>query len=605
MPRRSPAKLRTLLLVVLVFGAVPAVAGVLHSTWRSRAEIHDDVAEETLEEASDTARALGGVLDEARRVLGRLAADPAVRNVDAAACAPLAVDILSMHPDLRNVGAIRSDGTLYCSGKSTQPVGARVDTAVLREVVAAPGLFLREFPAGALAPHPVLACLLPVRERNGDVTGVVFATLDLRSLADLTIGTRLPRGSTVTLVDETGRIVLRDPDRDNWMGHSIAGEPLWSLLREGDAGKSFEAADIDGTLRLFGTAAIRTGLGQPDGFLLIGVPQAGLADRPSSHLRLELAWLGGALVLLFGMAWYGTDAFVLRPVRSIAEAAQEIGAGRLDARSGASGRGAKELAHLGQAFDEMAEALQRSLGDTQSALGLLHDNQGRLSALSRALIASQEAERSQIARELHDEVGQALTAATLDLDALRQTERDEASSRRVQAALDVVKHALDQVRDLSLDLHPAMLDDLGLPAALQWYLTKHADRSGVETQMHAIGLERRLPPALEATCFRIAQEAITNALRHARARRITVTIERAGDEAHLRIRDDGVGFDTDDARRRARRGESLGMLGMEERASLLGGRVDIGAADGGGTEVRAVLPIVPEGSSDPKGERSA
>lgn len=215
----------------------------------------------------------------------------------------------------------------------------------------------------------------------------------------------------------------------------------------------------------------------------------------------------------------------------------------------------------------------------------------RAQLLSQRLLEAQEAERRRLARELHDEIGQILTAVKLNLQAVRGLARQPAALPPLDESLAVVDRALRQVRSLSLDLRPSLLDDLGLVAALRWYLDRQAQRAGFAAEFAADPADLRAAPNVETACFRVAQEALTNVVRHARARRVKVELGRHGAELHLAVRDDGSGFDVAAARRLATRGTSLGLLGMEERVLLMGGEVSIQSAPGHGTEIRARLPL--------------
>jgi two-component system sensor histidine kinase UhpB len=147
------------------------------------------------------------------------------------------------------------------------------------------------------------------------------------------------------------------------------------------------------------------------------------------------------------------------------------------------------------------------------------------------------------------------------------------------------------VHDISLNLRPSLLDDLGLEPALRWYTNRQAGLVGLKAEFVAAPLPRRLDPRLETECFRIAQEALTNVVRHAQAKSVKVTLKHRQDRLELRVRDDGVGFDVAAGRERAVRGSSLGLLSMEERAALLGGGLEIKSAPGHGTEIHAWLPL--------------
>jgi signal transduction histidine kinase len=215
----------------------------------------------------------------------------------------------------------------------------------------------------------------------------------------------------------------------------------------------------------------------------------------------------------------------------------------------------------------------------------------QLAALSRRLMDVQEAERRHLARELHDEIGQQMTAIRLSLLATQKC-TDVVRSRSIDRhrSLDIVDGLIQQVRDLSLDLRPPMLDDYGLAATLQWYCEEQAERAGIPVEADIDSYGPRLPPAIEVACFRIAQEALTNVIRHAKAKRVWVALRRHDGTVTLCIMDDGRGFDVADILGLATAGKSLGILSMKERAQLLGGTLTIDSLPGKGTWIHAVLP---------------
>jgi len=215
----------------------------------------------------------------------------------------------------------------------------------------------------------------------------------------------------------------------------------------------------------------------------------------------------------------------------------------------------------------------------------------RLQAVSRRLLEVQEAERRHLSRELHDEVGQALTAVKMNLQMLRRQSSPKQATGRLDESIGLVDRILHGVRQLSLDLRPSLLDDLGLAAALRWYVSAQAERSGIAANVVTEPMPDNLPIATTTTCFRIAQEAVTNALRHARATRITVTLRCEGEELEVSVGDNGVGFDVAAARSRAMQGASAGLLGLEERVQLAGGRSSIVSVPGWGTMLHAWLPL--------------
>jgi signal transduction histidine kinase len=219
------------------------------------------------------------------------------------------------------------------------------------------------------------------------------------------------------------------------------------------------------------------------------------------------------------------------------------------------------------------------------------DGSERTQSLPRELLNAQEQERRRIARELHDEVGQALTTVKIQLQAMTRRRAVSTESEPIEECIAIIERALAQVRDLSLDLRPAMLDDLGLVPAVRWFLDRVHRHAGLAVEFTAELSRAVLSPELETVCFRIIQEAVTNVMRHAQCQTVRITLEETPREILLVIRDDGVGFDLSGARARAEQGGSLGLLSMEDRASLAGGHLHIRSAPGGGCEVRADFPI--------------
>jgi len=256
---------------------------------------------------------------------------------------------------------------------------------------------------------------------------------------------------------------------------------------------------------------------------------------------------------------------------------------------GNSRAGFYNLSHAGrlQAFGHQAAlAFQNARLFEETRVNAAH-----LQVLSRRLLEVQEAEWRAIARELHDEVGQALTAAKLNLQSLQK--RPEASP--IQAGLidcaDIINQALQQVRSLSLDLHPAVLDDLGLLPAVRWFVDREAQRGEFKAKVRAQNLPARIPPEIELVGFRVVQEALNNISRHAHAKIVTVDFWQDGSDFHLLIRDDGIGFDKEATFQRVMKSDSLGLLSMQERIALIHGHFEINSAPGQGTEIHARIPL--------------
>lgn len=214
-----------------------------------------------------------------------------------------------------------------------------------------------------------------------------------------------------------------------------------------------------------------------------------------------------------------------------------------------------------------------------------------LRELSRRLIQVQEEERSRLARDLHDEVGQLLTALKIDLQDIQHGQAGETPFDSLTDSLVLVDHLLTQVRTLALDLRPSLLDDLGLVPALRWYANRQATRNGWILSLSVEEMTGRVPAPIEVACFRVVQEALTNVAKYARAKTINLTLRRQDEEVMLILQDDGVGFDVQAARQRAQGGKSIGLLGMEERVRLAGGNLVIVSEAGKGTRLQLCFSL--------------
>lgn len=210
-----------------------------------------------------------------------------------------------------------------------------------------------------------------------------------------------------------------------------------------------------------------------------------------------------------------------------------------------------------------------------------------LRSLSRRLVDIQEAERARIARELHDEAGQALSSLSIGLKLLaRNGVGSAASQQRTAELLRTVDGVMEELHRLAVDLRPAALDRLGLVAALRRHCQIVSDEHGLEVQLAAVGLQDRLPGEVETALYRIVQEALTNVVRHAAATRADVIIEQRNGTLVTLVEDDGCGFD----REAVWAEDHLGLLGIRERAEALGGALTVEAAPGHGTTLLVEIP---------------
>ena len=252
----------------------------------------------------------------------------------------------------------------------------------------------------------------------------------------------------------------------------------------------------------------------------------------------------------------------------------------------------QEISQRQQAQETLSRAHDELELRIQERTTALLDSNERLRELSHRLMNVQETERRQIAHDLHDEIGQSLTAMKLGLREANTALASGPTASLLADSLTILDQVIQQVRNLALDLRPSLLDELGLVPALKWYIKRQGERAGWETEYTAQLGENHLPPEVEIACFRIVQEALTNVARHAEATHVQVAVTKQGDQLLLVIEDNGQGFNVQRAKTRARTGVSIGLLGMEERARLVGGELTITSSPKTGTKLTASLPLV-------------
>jgi signal transduction histidine kinase/ligand-binding sensor domain-containing protein len=296
-------------------------------------------------------------------------------------------------------------------------------------------------------------------------------------------------------------------------------------------------------------------------FAARGRNAAGIWSPPTPDLRIEVVppfWLTG---------WFRVAAALT--VVSLAFLGHRVRLSAVERRN--------------RALEELHRQRERARQELSAA-------NERLRLLARRLEAAKEDERQRIARELHDELGPSLTAVIINLQLLARDGPAPAGAARIRDGIEIADRLVQRVRDLSLDLRPPLLDELGLPAALRGYLETQAERTGLRIPVVIGPGVEGMPREVEIHAFRVVQEAVTNAIRHAAPSQVSVGVERRGGDLLLEVGDDGRGFDVERTMASIS-GKALGLLGMHERVRSLGGDIRIESGPGRGTAVRARIPL--------------
>jgi signal transduction histidine kinase len=454
--------------------------------------------------------------------------------------------------------------------------------------------------------------LTAVQDAAGHTVGVLVGDIVSDPLGDLLLDLKrqAPGNGAACLLDKGGLVLMStEPQAALLSPHpDVTSGALRVPWGQNASGCYLVYRDAYGRQQMAGYSRLRTyGANQAGEWDLINLASY---DAIVAPVRQSFNWtLGILFVTLVGAVGLGIwlARRLANPVLKLTESAKTIAAGRYDALVAVTTR--DEIGALAEAFNLMAGTLQTEItkrAQAQESLRganekleqrmeertrQLRQANEQLHTLSRSLFQVQEDERRHLARELHDQMGQALTAAKINVQAAQHLQERDAIVRRLDDSVAILEQLLQQARQLALELRPPLLDDLGLVSASRSYLYQQAQRAGLRVEFFADQALERVDAGIETACFRVAQEALTNVVRHARAQTVIVELGRTPEVLHLVVRDDGIGFDVAMAQQRAQQGASLGLLGMRERVALVGGELDCNSTPGLGTEVHAFFPV--------------
>ena len=327
------------------------------------------------------------------------------------------------------------------------------------------------------------------------------------------------------------------------------------------------------------------------GLLLTDIPFTKVESALTADLRENLLWWIGTILVTIVVVNLAMSNIVIRRLQKLAQALVGFGQDQLGLRLPAEDP--DEIGQLSEAFNNMSQRIEDEVAENRALSRHLYIQSKQRGELLKHLITAQEDERKRVARELHDDLGQALGALALQTEALEQLiESDpEGAINQLDLTRDLITDTTDRMYELILALRPSTLDDLGLESALQSHAERFLSGSGIDFELKSVGLTNRLEPELETALYRIYQEALNNVRRHSDATKVSINISMSDGYLESEIRDDGRGFDvgTYDSIKDDHRG--WGLLGIKERVSQWGGEVEIVTEPGGGTLIQLRFPI--------------
>jgi signal transduction histidine kinase len=575
----------------LLLGVIAGVAGAGAISWIAVERYEAAKAEATKNNLHLTrliANQLERLIVGERYLLLALSQVPAIRNLDAAASSALLAEVKKELPPYGNFSMFTTSGEIFASAIPIQQSFAVSHRPWFQRALRTRGFSVGELQIGTLSHVPVMVVAHSILDDAGRVLAVLNSSLDLTFLDTIIEPNELPPGATLFVIDRKGTVLMHYPEPEKWVGRDMAEDAHAKMIFSRRQGMT-EVSDADGIERTYFFMPVD---GADDGiFISLGIPKstafAGIR-RQFVHGLFGLGLIGGIVVVL--LLWLA-EVSILRPVNSLVSTARRLAGGDLSARTGQP-YGEGELEQLRSTFDDMADALQQREAERKQAEEKLKASQVRIRQLAQRLEMAREEEHTHFADELHDELGQILSAIKIDLAVVAaECPREGRMKEIIGETQRLLSEGILGVHALCHELRPGALDDLGLKEALTGLVEDWKRRNQTECDFWADIDDEVLTDKIRTAAFRIVQEALNNVSSHARASKVEVNL--VADEQTLRfsVADNGCGMEPGTESKPT----SFGLLRIRERLEALSGELHIESSPGRGTRLEATIPLPPKG----------
>jgi signal transduction histidine kinase len=594
--RGSSLGLRGRLLILVALAMLPILGLTIYTVVETRQHAAQEVKRNALHLARLAAGNQKLHFGAARSLLEAIGQYPEVRAGDCAASKEIFSRLLKQYPFYSNIALLDVKGDVVCS---TVPMGEGPnyrDSPFFLRVMADKEFTFGDYIVSKVTKNAVLIFASPVLDPSGEVKRVAVATLNLGWINQYVQLPFLPSGSTLTVVDGKGVILLRRPGAGKWIGEALPLGHVTRIMARSESEGTAEGIGLDGRSMLYAFTALNPGGKSFGAMAFIGIPtDVAFADVAETTSRYAVM-LAVVFVLAFAAAWFGGGLPIVRRVGALADASRRLAQGELDARTGLS-HSDGELGVLARAFDDMAEALSTRIQDQKRIEEQLRTHGEQLQSLAAQLAVSEDWERRRIAVELHDSVGQLLSLLQIKLEQVKETVETGPAGNKEEVAgeldycVQLLVQAVGETRTLVSELSPPVLYELGFEKAVEWLTEQFQDRHGLRVEFRADGSDKPLDDDHRGFLFRAVRELLVNVVKHGRAEHVIVSLCRMGDVVEVVVKDDGSGFDTEALRDVVARNKSFGLFNIRERLNYWGGGLNIRSTPGQGTEVVLILPL--------------